>query len=771
MPDLVSRLIVELTDRVSGPAGKAAKSLKGIGDASKSTSFKQGIGEVNKLADALKKAEVEAQKLGRMKSTFHANFAGFKEARAKFRDAQTDVQNLARKLQELRASGGGGIKGVEKDLNAARRLVKRTALDFKEQSTKIKTSLQEIGSAGGLKGLETKERMLGDEIRRTNAAMERQRTLAAAQKEFAGARSPAAGSPRGTSGTSGASGGTGIVAGTRRAVGWLGVGYGVIDALQQVFEFERQKALVRGQGGASDAEAEWLAAEARNVAVRTGLASPTGALMVEKEFLKAGLSPRGAAGAMGPALELSRGGDTDPESAGRYIISAAAQFKLAMDSVADARKNARRIADALSYAANETQGNVDDFGAGLKFAGGAANLLGLSPEQAVAALITMVRDGQTGAEAGTALRSFLVSTVKPTADGRQAMAELGLNFSDYAVSNREFTPEESMAGMMNRFGPMKKGALKRLNKALKGKDFEDVEGMQALLTEFYNKETGSKGPQDKEKIASAVAKFLQSQNEELDFDKLLGDLNEKGATLGQIARIFQAKHGSRLISMLLGDSYQTALTGLEGEGKGEAARASARSTEGIYGDWTKFTAAMSDFLITVGDAGALSAASGFLRDFAAGLRDLSAEISAAKHVLGLDDLDKKVRKYGPFNPNNPAARAGRSVHDSIATPVINFWDWLGTFADQKIAPGKGNRDMPSVKLDGAQETRSEAQSLSAALISLLGITVSPLINQDSITAAIGKVQTLRQELLSLNSSVSNVRGVHADTGPGGGTGW
>ena len=72
---------------------------------------------------------------------------------------------------------------------------------------------------------------------------------------------------------------------------------------------------------------------------------------------------------------------------------------------------------------------------------------------------------------------------------------------------------------------------------------------------------------------------------------------------------------------------------------------------------------------------------------------------------------------------------------------------------------------------GADATRTEAQSLSAALISLLGITVSPLINQDSISAAIAKVQELKTQLLSLNASTSTVRGVHADTGPSGGSGW
>ena len=86
----------------------------------------------------------------------------------------------------------------------------------------------------------------------------------------------------------------------------------------------------------------------------------------------------------------------------------------------------------------------------------------------------------------------------------------------------------------------------------------------------------------------------------------------------------------------------------------------------------------------------------------------------------------------------------------------------------------GGEAKPKISLAGAGQAKSDAKEVADSLASLNRLTVVPTIGQASINDTIRKVRQLKGELESLNSlnsSISTTRGVHADTGPAGGSGW
>lgn len=141
---------------------------------------------------------------------------------------------------------------------------------------------------------------------------------------------------------------------------------------------------------------------------------------------KAGISAADiAGGALQATLSLAAAGGLDLGNAA--VIAANAMHTFGLEG-----RDAGKIADALAGAANASSADVSDLAMALSQGGLAAHAAGLSIEETTAVLAAFADAGLRGSDAGTSLKTFLLNLVPNTKAATNAMADLGLKFTDLA---------------------------------------------------------------------------------------------------------------------------------------------------------------------------------------------------------------------------------------------------------------------------------------------------------------------------------------------------
>ena len=93
-------------------------------------------------------------------------------------------------------------------------------------------------------------------------------------------------------------------------------------------------------------------------------------------------------------------------------------------------KDATRIADLLTQAANAGTIDINDLGESFKYIAPVASSMGFNIEEVTTAISAMSMAGIKGSQAGTSLRTMLARMVKPTDKVAEAMDELGINITN-----------------------------------------------------------------------------------------------------------------------------------------------------------------------------------------------------------------------------------------------------------------------------------------------------------------------------------------------------
>ena len=141
------------------------------------------------------------------------------------------------------------------------------------------------------------------------------------------------------------------------------------------------------------------------------------------ELSKAGLSLEDSlAGARG-VLQLATAAQIDNAAATELAASALNAFGLAGDQ-------AVHVADLLAGASIAAQGSISDMGISLQQSAAAARQVGLTLEDTVALLTLLAQNGLRGSDAGTSLRVALLRLVAPTDRANQIIQALGLTIRD-----------------------------------------------------------------------------------------------------------------------------------------------------------------------------------------------------------------------------------------------------------------------------------------------------------------------------------------------------
>lgn len=93
-------------------------------------------------------------------------------------------------------------------------------------------------------------------------------------------------------------------------------------------------------------------------------------------------------------------------------------------------KEATKVADLLTQAANSGTIDINDLGESFKYIAPVASTMGFSIEEVTTAIAAMSKAGIKGSQAGTSLRTMLTRMVKPTDQVAAAMGELDIKLTE-----------------------------------------------------------------------------------------------------------------------------------------------------------------------------------------------------------------------------------------------------------------------------------------------------------------------------------------------------
>ncbi len=151
--------------------------------------------------------------------------------------------------------------------------------------------------------------------------------------------------------------------------------------------------------------------------------SATDAAAAMTELVKAGLSIDDTFKAVKATLQLSAAAQIDNAEAATIVGQALNAFKLSGDK-------ATVVADLLANSANASAGNITDMAYALQASGAVANMAGQSIQDTVTAISLMAKAGITGSDAGTSLKSMLMSLISPTNKAAETMRKYGISVYD-----------------------------------------------------------------------------------------------------------------------------------------------------------------------------------------------------------------------------------------------------------------------------------------------------------------------------------------------------
>lgn len=219
---------------------------------------------------------------------------------------------------------------------------------------------------------------------------------------------------------------TGVFAGNLISTAIGAVGTAIKGTIGQAADFQSAMSAVGAVAGANNDQLAQLSAAALQLGQDTTLAGvdATDAAAAMQELAAGGVSVSDImGGAARGALLLASAGGIDFATAADIATNSLNAFGLAGADMA-------HVADLFAAAANASSANVQDIGYSMQYVGPIAHNMGLSIDETTAAIAELGSQGIRGEQAGTTLRSMLVSLSDPSKQAKKLMTDLGLQFFD-----------------------------------------------------------------------------------------------------------------------------------------------------------------------------------------------------------------------------------------------------------------------------------------------------------------------------------------------------
>ena len=202
------------------------------------------------------------------------------------------------------------------------------------------------------------------------------------------------------------------------------------SAIQVGMDFDKGMSEVKAVAGASAKDFESM----RKQAIQLGADTTKSAKEVsagQLELAKSGMSAKQAMAAIPGAINASTASGEEMSVAVSVMTSALNGFQLKASESA-------HVADVLAMAANKSKANINDMGYAFKYAATPAKALGITLEETSAATMIMTNAGLAGEQAGTSLRSALISLAKPSEDAGKKLDVLGVAITNNKGNMRPF---------------------------------------------------------------------------------------------------------------------------------------------------------------------------------------------------------------------------------------------------------------------------------------------------------------------------------------------
>lgn len=704
--------IIEASAVISARAGdmsgldKVAANLLKVSKAGQAVKTQFG----GAAADMGKRIEEINSKLSKI-DNFRTMSRGLDQASTAMKVAQQRARDLKTALDAAERP----TRGMQDEYARAAMAVDRATRAFREQGQAVRASRSALEQAGvPVNSIARQQQQLTSALNTTTAAMHRQaqaaRAMASPWGARPGARVSGSGVPLIPLGVLGSTPRVAASTGGHRigGIGAIGTGIGGVwagrSAYDRALEFERSVNASIARGELTPEQAAELRRNARTQGAAGRGFSAKDVSELQRAFVQAGAEKQAAALA-DTTMNFARFGDVDPFEAADVSVSGVSAFGI---MPGDPRFPAavRRYQDVIAKGANISRLNVGDLAAGFKFAGPIAHRLGITQEQLAAMIVTQGQAGLRGDEAGVAVRSALVRAIRPTADARQVMAEMGMRFEDYQSGRKDVDFANYASGL--RAQGFNIAAKRDVIEARANAAVEAGGDQATALSEAVMAEMGVKRVIDQRKIAKMTAKYVSSLGEGLDINRLLDDLQKRGVTAGQIARIFDAKQGARL-STLIGPDYERYRKVLETESDGASARGAAALNQGAVGAHNRLISSYDNLILTMAESGVLDTAAKGLDGVASGLRSL-AEASPRLIEIGtygviaaaaLGPLSFAVtRLAGAAGAVGSAVGAGTAAAGAAGmagTTLPRFFGWAGlAYGGYQLldyAIGQSNREL------------------------------------------------------------------------------
>ena len=220
---------------------------------------------------------------------------------------------------------------------------------------------------------------------------------------------------------------TGAVAGAlKKTVGGLFAGLTAFTVLRQavkvIADFELTMRTLQGVSGATAEEFELLESAARKLGATTKF-SATEAAEGLLFLARAGFSTQQSLDAINATLQLAQVGLIDLGQAADIASNVVKGFQLEA-------KETSRVAEGLVIVANRSNTNITALAEAMKFAAPVAASLGISFEEAAAAVGAMGDAGIPAGMAGRSLRGIFRGLVAPTSEATKTLKEMGITLDE-----------------------------------------------------------------------------------------------------------------------------------------------------------------------------------------------------------------------------------------------------------------------------------------------------------------------------------------------------
>ncbi len=260
------------------------------------------------------------------------------------------------------------------------------------------------------------------------------------------------------------------------AVG-IGAGVATFQSLRVGAQFEQQMSAVLAVTQATEGEFASLNKTARDLGAQTAFSASEAAEGMEL-LARAGFNTNEVISSIPGTLDLAAAGGLGLAQAADISSSALRGFGLATNQ-------AGRIADVFALAASRSNTDVSQLGEAMKFVAPVAAGLGISLEEATAAVGKLSDAGLQGSLAGTGLRRVLSELASPSEELRGLMGGLTLEVDGLqAILQRLSEQGISTGTALELFGDRGGPALQVLTEQIRNVGTDGVNGLQRLQQEL-----------------------------------------------------------------------------------------------------------------------------------------------------------------------------------------------------------------------------------------------------------------------------------------------